>query len=92
MQLHHFTAASHQGVGNLLVCNGELEFIGLDCRSPVLGIETGLDSLALIGLEDISLVDNEIQFPGLDAFAEDEIEPEIDECRQSRCNDDSYKP
>ena len=85
MQFNSTASASHKGVGNGFVCNGEFELIGLD-RSPVAvsSGESGLYDLAFVGLEQISFVYYEIEFSGLYSFSEDKVEFEVYECSQGQ--------
>ena len=75
-------AAEHQRVGHGLAHDGEVELVGLQVaadRAAACALEARLDQAALIGLPDPSLVDDLVEFAGLDALAEDEVELEIHE-------------
>lgn len=82
VELDVSSAATHQGVGNRLVFNGEVEFVGLDCcgGAPAAFLEACLNGPALVGFPDISLVNHKIELSGLHALAEDIVELEIKEC------------
>ena len=92
MQLHRFAAASHELIGNLLIFDGEVKDVGFYCGTAcvlVRSSETGLDQLSLVGLPDVTLVDELVELSGLDSVTEDEVEPEIDESCQSQRQDDT---
>ena len=82
VELDVSSAATHQGVGNRLVFNGEVEFVGLDCcgGAPAAFLEACLNGPALVGFPDISLVNHKIELSGLHALAEDIVELELKEC------------
>jgi len=84
VELDHFAAAPHQGVSHGLVSHGEVELVGLEASAAFGAVEARLDETSLIGLPDPALVDDLVEFSGLDPITEDEIELEIEYGR--RCN------
>jgi hypothetical protein len=84
VELDVLAAAEHQGVGDFLAHDGEVELVGLQAvgagfSARILALETGLDQAPLIGLPDPALIDDLVQLAGLDALAEHEVELEIHE-------------
>lgn len=92
MKFNGFAAVPHKLVGHFLVLDGEIEYIGFDRGSagvPVRAAEPGLDQFAFVGFPDIALVDELVELTCLHTVSEDEIEPEIDESRQGKGENDS---
>ncbi len=82
VQFDHLAALQHQFAGEFGIIDRELELVRLN-RAGSLGAYARLYQLALVSLEYHALVNDVIQFSALDAFAEDEVESEIYEHRNS---------
>lgn len=67
-------SATFQLSGHPLVFDGEVEFVRLDGTGTVLRVVASLNQAALVGLENVALIDKEVQLPCLHATAEDEEE------------------
>jgi len=90
----------YAGVGTLveLTCHAlflhrELELVGLDRTLDTLdGLQTGLDHLALVGLEDIALSLEIVDVSLVDALGIDEAELKEDKSGQHQGSDDDRTP
>jgi len=77
------TGTAHEGVGDSLVGDGELELVAADGVSAgAARLEAALDDLALVGFENYPLFLEIVEVASVDAGAIDEIEAEKDEERQ----------
>ena len=78
MKFHHLSAATHQGVGDILVYNGKVKLVGLYRTAALCALEAGLDESAFLSFPYPTLVNYLVEFAGLYSFSEHEIELEVD--------------
>jgi hypothetical protein len=88
MKVEKFPVIRHELIGYSLIRHGKIEIIGLN-RTSRFGTQTRLYQFTLIGLENISLLHQEIQFTGLCPFPkEKEILPVNKSCCQKQKDED----
>ena len=86
-ELDLLASATHQGVGDFIVGDGELELVAVQAVGAFASrAEAALYYLALVGLEDDTFLLEIVKLTGIDAAAIDEEEAEIDE--QCECQQD----
>lgn len=84
-----FTRATLQLTRHLFVFDGEVELVRLDGGRAVLRVVSRLYQPALVGLEDVTLVNKEVHLPCFHATTKNEIELDKEPSCQSQNGKDA---